>query len=133
MAAPKKRGPFSHRLIEVLLHFLTCMSIRYTGEPARLMLRSSGLGRVRTSVPGISRVARSSQTVAKTCSTKTSRVFGPVAARRCFSYGEAVPVEPVVQYFGDEKDGHVLLKCGLGREEVVALGTQMSVVPYLIG
>lgn len=46
-----------------------------------------------------------------------------------FQYGEAVPVGPVVQYFGDEKDGHVLLQCRLGLEEVVALGTQISVVP----
>jgi hypothetical protein len=46
-----------------------------------------------------------------------------------FQYGEAVLVGPVVQYCGEEEDRDVLLPCRLGRKEVVALGTQMSVVP----
>jgi hypothetical protein len=46
-----------------------------------------------------------------------------------FQYGEAVLIGPVVRYFGDDEDGDVLLPCRLGRKEVMALGTQMSVVP----
>ena len=46
-----------------------------------------------------------------------------------FQYCEAVLVGPVVYYFGEEEDGDVLLPCRLGRKEVLALGTQMSVVP----
>jgi hypothetical protein len=44
-----------------------------------------------------------------------------------FQYGEAIVVGPVMQYFGNEEDGDVLLPCRLWCEEVVALGTQASV------
>jgi hypothetical protein len=49
---------------------------RHTDGPARPVLRSNVLRRVGTSAPGISLVASSSQTVAKTCSIMTSGVFG---------------------------------------------------------
>jgi hypothetical protein len=34
-------------------------------------------------------------------------------------YGDAVPVRPVVQYFGEYEDGDVLLPCRLWCKEVV--------------
>lgn len=57
----------------------------YTPTPARPMLRSSGLGGVESSAPGISCATGSSQTVENTCSTTSSCVFGPAAARKCFN------------------------------------------------
>ena len=61
------------------------MSTMYTPTPARPMLRSSGLGGVGSSAPGISCTTGSSQGVENTCSTMTSCVFGPAAARKCFN------------------------------------------------
>ncbi len=46
-----------------------------------------------------------------------------------FQYGEAVLVGPVMNYSRDEEGGDILLQCRLGREEVLALATQMSAVP----
>ena len=60
----------SHFLIQVPL--LTELSIRYTNEAARPMLRRSGLGGTGSSAPGISCAAGSPQTVENTCSAMTS-------------------------------------------------------------
>ena len=81
----KRKIKSAYHLIGASFHFLTSMSTRYTIEPARPKLRSRGWGGAESSAPWISRAAGSSQTVEYTCSTRTSWVFCPAAARRCFS------------------------------------------------
>ena len=81
----QRKSQLCHRLIGLPFLFLTCMSTMYTPTPARPMLRSSGLGGVGSSAPGISCATGSSQGVENICSTMTSCVFGPAAARKCFN------------------------------------------------
>ena len=83
----QRNSQFGHRPIRVTVPLLclTCISTRYTPEPARPMLGSSGWGGAGSSAPGISCKAGSSQAVENTCSTRTSWVFGPAAARKCFN------------------------------------------------
>jgi hypothetical protein len=76
---------YHHRSLRVTFCLLTMRSLAYTFEAVRPMLRSSGWGGTGSSAPKLFCAAGSSQANDITYSTTSSWVFGPAAARRCFS------------------------------------------------